>query len=127
MQYILGVSILNTYSMDCIHCGICCTRYQAIVSLEEVQQIASYLHISMNECVKLYCEPRWHSHYNYLIRHVNESCIFLKYSGNISYCDIQPIKPSCCRNWIPSPENKECKEGLRKNIGYSHRKAHNSK
>jgi Fe-S-cluster containining protein len=113
----LDVASLNTCSMECIRCGICCTRYQAIVSLEEVQQIASYLGISMNEWVKLYCEPRWHSHKNYLIRHVNAACIFLKYTGNMSYCDIQPVKPSCCYDWIPCLENKECQDGLRKNIG----------
>ena len=112
----LNLPSLHTYSMECIRCGICCTRYQAIVSLDEVQQIASYLGISMNEWVKLYSEPRWHSHKNYLILHVNAACIFLKYAGKISYCDVQPVKPSCCYDWIPCPENKECREGLRKNI-----------
>ncbi len=113
----LDVSSLNTYSMECIRCGICCTRHQAIVSLDEVQQIASYLGISVNECVKLCREPRWHSDKNYLIRHVDAACIFLKYAGNMSSCDIQPVKPSCCSEWIPCPENKECREGLRKNMG----------
>ncbi len=113
----LNPSGLNTYPMECIRCGICCTRYQAIVSLDEVQQIASYLGFSVDEWVKLYSEPRWHSHKNYLIRHVNAACIFLRYVGGMSYCDIQPVKPPCCYDWIPCLGNKECREGLRKDIG----------
>ena len=113
----LNASGLNVYPMECIRCGICCAKYHAIVSLDEVQQIASYLGISMDEWVKLYSEPRWHSQNNYLIRHVNSACIFLRFVGGISYCGIQPVKPSCCSDWIPCLENKECREGLRKHTG----------
>ncbi len=113
----LNSSSLSSYPMECIRCGICCTRYQAIVSLDDIQKIASYLGISIDEWVKQYSEPRWHSHKNYLIRHVNSACIFLGYVEKMSYCDIQSVKPSCCYDWISCLENKECREGVRKDIG----------
>jgi hypothetical protein len=108
---------LNTCPMECIRCGVCCAKHHAIVSLDEVQQIASHLGISVGEWVKLYSEPRWHSQNNYLIRHVNSACIFLRFVGEMSYCEIQSVKPSCCYDWIPCLGNKECREGLRKHIG----------
>ena len=100
--------------MQCLRCGICCTRHQAITSLEEARRIASYLGITMHEWEKEYSEPKWKSDKNYLIRHVNGSCIFLKYDKNISYCDIHPVKPSCCNDWITSLDKKECFEGFSK-------------
>ena len=113
----LNSSGLNTCPMECIRCGVCCAKHHAIVSLDEVQQIASYLGISMDEWVKVYSEPRWQSQKNYLIRHVNSACIFLRFVGEMSYCKIQSVKPSCCYDWIPCLGNKECREGLRKHIG----------
>ncbi len=113
----LNSSSLSSYPIECIRCGICCIRYQAIACLNEIQIIASYLCISIDEWVKQYSEPRWPNHKNYLIRHVNSACIFLRYVEEMSYCDIQPVKPSCCYDWIPCQGNKECREGLRKDIG----------
>lgn len=106
---------LNTsHSMSCLRCGICCTRHQSIVSFEEAQRIASYLGITMHDWVKAYSDQKWPSDNNYLIRHVDSACIFLKYDKDMSYCDIQPCKPSCCADWIPSLEKKECRQGLSK-------------
>lgn len=113
----LNLSSLNTHPMECNRCGICCTRYEAIVDIDAVQQIASYLRISTDEWVKLYSEPRWRSHKNYLIRHVNAACIFLRHEREISYCDIHPVKPSCCYDWMPGLENKECREGMKRDTG----------
>ena len=104
--------------MECIRCAVCCTRYQAMVSPDEAEQIASYLSIPKSRWVDLYSDPRWPSSKNYLIRYVDGACIFLKYANKVSRCEIQPIKPICCREWIPSTENDECREGLRKMSRY---------
>ena len=98
--------------MKCLRCGVCCTMHQAIASCEETQRIISFLKITMREWEKLNSEPRWHSDNSYLIRHSNNACIFLKRANNVSYCDINPVKPSCCTDWTPSLNKKECCNGL---------------
>ena len=107
----------KTEDIECLRCGTCCIRHQAITSPEEAKRIAAYLSLTIQEWEKAYSEPRWHSHKNYLIRHINDACIFLKYDNDMSYCDIQPVKPSCCTDWIPNLYKKECREGLRKHSG----------
>ncbi len=98
--------------MRCLRCGVCCTRHQAIASLEEAQRIASYLNIAVHEWKKAYSELKWQSDNSYLIRHIKGACIFLRYDKNMSYCDIQTVKPACCNDWIPDLDKKECHEGL---------------
>jgi Fe-S-cluster containining protein len=111
-QYATESLSLKTYSIECLRCGICCMRHQAITSLREAQQITAYLNISESQWVRDYSDPRWPSDKNCLIRHINGKCIFLKYDNHMSYCDIQSVKPSCCRNWTPSLIKNECFEGL---------------
>jgi len=105
-------SLNPSHSINCLRCGICCTKHQAIVSLEEAQKIASHLDITMHDWELAYADPKWLSTSNYLIRHVNSACIFLKYDENMSYCDIQTCKPACCADWMPAFEKKECRQGL---------------
>ena len=104
--------INNNSPLECMRCGTCCTKYQAIVNSEEIQTIADYLCITKNEWVKEYSEPRWQSQKNHLIRHVDSGCVFLKYEKEITFCNIHPARPLCCSAWIPSLDNKECQEGL---------------
>lgn len=105
-------SLNPLYSISCLRCGICCTRHQAIVSLEEAQRIASYLGITLHDWELAYADPKWPGACNHLIRHVNRACIFLKQDKGLSYCDIQPCKPSCCTDWQPNLGRKECRQGL---------------
>jgi Fe-S-cluster containining protein len=111
-QHVIESLSLKTHHIYCLRCGICCTRHQAITSLKESRRIAYYLKITECEWVEEYSDPRWRSDKNRLIRHINGKCVFLKYDGDISYCVIQPVKPSCCRNWTPSLNQKECLEGF---------------
>ncbi|MBN1227105.1 MAG: YkgJ family cysteine cluster protein [Deltaproteobacteria bacterium] len=104
-------------AMQCLRCGVCCTRHQAIVNLDEIKRIASYLGISSKKWIQLYSDPRWLSPKSYLIKHDGAGCIFLDISkGGFSYCKIQPVKPFCCLKWVPSMAHKECREGMLKHI-----------
>lgn len=100
--------------MECRRCGVCCTKYQAIVNMTEIQEIADYLCISIDDWMKKYSEPRWNSHKSQLIRHNDSGCVFLKREKENTACDIHPARPSCCSEWIPSLENSECQEGLKR-------------
>ncbi len=100
--------------MECLRCGVCCSKHQALVGPQEAQRIAAYLNITPDEWQKTYSEPKWHSDNNYLIRHDDGACIFLKFADDISYCAIQKVKPQCCIDWMPGADKKECLEGLGK-------------
>ena len=99
--------------MKCLRCGICCTKHQAIINFTEAERIAAYLDITAYDLKQLYSEPNWHSEKSYLLRQVDGACIFLKYNNNTTCCAIQPVKPSCCTDWMPGLDKKECSEGLK--------------
>jgi Fe-S-cluster containining protein len=104
----------DTELFECFRCGICCTKFQAIVRFDEMQKIATYLGISVDEWVKQYSDPKWFSYRNFLIKHVDSACVFLRYENDLSTCTIYPARPACCSDWIASEEQKECQEGLKK-------------
>ncbi len=112
MKDISDTSEIISPAMECMRCGICCTRYQAIAGIDEMRRIAAYLGISDEEWINLYSEPRWHSDKNYLIRHVDSACIFLGYGDGISFCGIHPVRSSCCSEWVPGMDKAECREGM---------------
>jgi Fe-S-cluster containining protein len=98
--------------MECLRCGICCTRHQAFVTAEDIERITASLGITVDEWERQYDDSRWrYSEYN-LIRHVNGGCAFLTYKDGVAACAIHPVKPECCRNWAPGPGRRECREGL---------------
>lgn len=100
--------------MECLRCGACCTMHQAFVSEEDIARITGYLGISREEWTRDYDDTRWkYSQYN-LIKQVNDACAFLKYENGLATCAIQPVKPTCCRDWEPAPDRKECRTGLEK-------------
>jgi len=103
-------------AMQCLRCGVCCTRHQAIVNLDEIQRIALYLGISSKKWIQLYSDPRWFSPKSYLIKHEGDGCIFLDILNGLSYCKIQPVKPFCCLDWVPSMVHKECREGMLRHV-----------
>ena len=104
----------NKITMECLRCGTCCTMHQAFVTGEDIEQISAYLGITPDEWKREYDDPRWrYSRFN-LIRHVNGTCVFLRYEDGLATCTIQPVKPKCCHDWEPGPDRKECREGLEK-------------
>jgi hypothetical protein len=102
----------------CLRCGVCCSKYQALLSGTEVQQVADGLLISQDEFVDRYTDHRWGGTKSFLLRHQDGACIFLLREENseITSCSIDPFKPSDCRAWIPDPGRPECQHGLRKQV-----------
>ena len=105
--------------MECLRCGNCCTQHPAFASPEEIRRINIYLGITIDTWHQRYAGegPDYHSHFP--IRQINGACVFLKKYGVKYSCDIQPVKPDCCIDWIPSLDKKECREGFDKSIGDS--------
>ncbi|MBN1191635.1 MAG: YkgJ family cysteine cluster protein [Dehalococcoidales bacterium] len=99
----------------CFRCGLCCKKYQPLLSPEEAGFIAGKLGISRQYFNELYSDPRWPFDNSLLIRHNNGACPFLQENsaGNEYNCLIHDFKPSCCREWESRIDRNECKEGLK--------------
>jgi Fe-S-cluster containining protein len=105
----------------CFHCGVCCSRYQARLDLDEAQQLAAQMGIPREQWIEQYTDPKWPGKNSFLIKHIDGACIFLKRSpdGKEALCSIHAIKPAVCRSWHSELRNLECQEGLEKNWGLS--------
>jgi Fe-S-cluster containining protein len=105
---------LESESMECRRCGVCCTMHQAFVNPEDIARIAAYLGITVPEWGRLYDDSRWQYSQYRLIRHVNGACAFLEYDNGLAACVIHPVKPACCAAWKPGPDRIECRKGREK-------------
>lgn len=106
-------------SIPCIRCGECCTRYQALAELGEVNAIAARLGITVEQFWDAYADSAWPGVRNFLLCHVNGACVFLKQGENQAMCRIEKYKPYSCRAWSASLSRKECRAGLQKRWGLS--------
>jgi Fe-S-cluster containining protein len=103
--------------MDCLRCGVCCTIHQAFVKPDEVLRIMAFLSIGADEWELSYADPRWGFSDYSLIRHVGGACAFLTREGGIAACHIHQVKPACCAVWVPGPDRKECRQGMKAGRG----------
>lgn len=101
--------------IPCIRCGICCSKYQPRLSLNEVRNIAHKLGLSLKVFLTEYTDPRWPGTESYILRHNDGACVFLQASADKlqNMCLIQSYKPQCCLEWISGMHQPECREGLR--------------
>lgn len=102
-------------AFPCLRCGVCCSKYQALLNLQELQQLADGLAISCEEFKDKYTDHRWGGTESFLLRHQDGACIFLAREENsrLTYCSINSFKPSDCLAWSPDPDKPECREGLK--------------
>ena len=87
-----------------------------IISPEEIRRINTYLGINIDDWQQHYAGvgPDYHNHFP--IRQINGACVFLRKHRSEYSCGIQPVKPDCCVDWIPSLDKKECREGFYKRL-----------
>jgi len=94
-------------SFGCTQCGKCCTGRPGYtwVSLDEIQAIADFLKLPINEFVAQYLrkvDGRWA-----LLEYTPDyDCVFLKEKK----CTIYPVRPKQCRTFPWWPQNLESKE-----------------
>jgi len=80
----------------CTQCGQCCTGAPGYtwVSDEEINAIAQYLSLSVEEFTKKYLR-KVHGRWSLLERSGNYDCIFLKDKK----CEVYPVRPKQCRTF----------------------------
>ena len=107
-------TITEQTPIPCFRCGICCTCYQAPLTLEDIENMASSLGISRSKCISKYA-VKVPIKEGYLLKHTNKGCVFLAWDADgKARCTIHPSRPKACREWIPSLAKPECLEGLAK-------------
>lgn len=100
-------------AIPCHRCGVCCERWQPLVSCEEVRRLAEYLEIGEATFLEGYttCYPLDDA--QRLLQQRNGACVFLRYEGEgRSLCSVHPVRPDICRSWTASLDRRECVDGL---------------
>lgn len=102
----------NAY--PCFCCGICCTKYQVHLDMEEAQEVAAHLNLPLQQFLDEYTDTRWPGEDTFLIKQKEGVCIFLTQDSNspAKFCRIHEFKPSSCRKWSASLFRRECRQGL---------------
>ena len=98
----------------CFRCGECCIKYQVRLSLIEAWRVVDYLGLAFDEWLDVYVDKDWRSTESFVLRQRDGACVFLKpaEASKKTSCLIHHVKPSACREWIPSLFRRECREGL---------------
>jgi Fe-S-cluster containining protein len=106
------VTITERTPIPCFRCGICCTCYQAPLTTEDVENIASALRVSRSKCISKYA-VKVPIEEGYLLKHAEKGCVFLGWDEDgKARCTIYPSRPKACREWTPSISKPECRKGL---------------
>jgi Fe-S-cluster containining protein len=108
------ITITEQTPIPCFRCGICCTSYQAPLTPEDINNIASALGISRSKCISRYA-LKVPIKEGYLLKHTKKGCVFLAWdTDGKARCNIHPSRPKACREWTPSLSRPACLEGLAK-------------
>ena len=106
-------------SVPCFRCGVCCVRWQPLLSPEEQRQLARDIGVSLAVFKRRYTRPYpLRRGWRQLVTAEHGGCVFLTYEDGIATagrragCSIHAVRPAVCRQWAPSLEKKECLEGL---------------
>jgi len=106
------ITITEQTPIPCFRCGICCASYQAPLTPEDIDNIASALGISRSKCISRYA-LKVPIKEGYLLKRTKKGCVFLAWDADgKARCTIHPSHPKACREWTPSLARPECLEGL---------------
>jgi Fe-S-cluster containining protein len=108
------ITVTEQAPIPCFRCGICCTCYQAPLTPEDIENIASALGISRSKCISKYAVkvPIKEGH---LLKRTKKGCVFLAWDADgKARCAVYLSRPKACREWTPSLSKPECLEGLAK-------------
>ncbi len=101
--------------LPCFRCGICCERWQPLLSDEDVARLAAWLRVTPAGFHERYTLPYPLSDER-LLRQEQGACVFLRYddSGPVrrSACAVHPVRPAVCRAWDAGLDKRACVQGL---------------
>jgi Fe-S-cluster containining protein len=108
------ITLIEQTPIPCFRCGVCCTCYQAPLTTEDINSIASALEISRAKFLSRYA-AKVAIKEGHVLRTTKKGCVFLAWDEKgKARCTIYDWRPRACRGWIPSLSRPECREGLAK-------------
>lgn len=102
-------------AVPCFRCGLCCTRYQAPVTVSEAEILAKAFSMSLDAFLDRYIDDSWFEPGRFLLDTDTDSCIFLdtaKDGSKTATCKIHRLRPQACQDWQAGFHKKECRDGL---------------
>jgi Fe-S-cluster containining protein len=100
-------------AIPCHRCGVCCERWQPLVSSEEAGRLAAFLGISLEDFLTAYTAPYPFDDDLRLLRREQAGCVFLgRDETGRARCTVHPARPDTCRQWTASLDRRECLDGL---------------
>lgn len=99
--------------IPCFQCGVCCVKWQPLLSPQQVRQLASDLGMAAQPFSRRYTRAYplrrgWRQ-----LKATETGCVFLGFKDDRAFCTIYPVRPAVCRSWGASLSKGECQEGLR--------------
>ena len=106
------ITVTEQTPIPCFRCGICCTCYYPPLTLEDIDNIASFLGMSRSKFMSRYTR-KVPIKEGYLLKHTKKGCVFLAWDPDgKARCTVHPSRPLACREWTPTLAKPECQEGL---------------
>jgi Fe-S-cluster containining protein len=102
--------------LTCFCCGVCCSKYQVQMTIDEAHKIANKLRIDWEKFEEDYLDNSWPGVRTVLLRHKDGHCLFLQPQpdGKVFFCRVHQFKPESCIQWNADLNKKDCREGLSK-------------
>lgn len=100
-------------AIPCHRCGICCQRWQPLLTRPEAMRLAEHLGLSVEEFLAGYARPYPLEEDAHLLNQRDGGCVFLRFDAGQAVCSVHEARPQACRDWDASLLRKECVDGLR--------------
>ncbi len=100
-------------AVPCHRCGLCCERWQPLLTLEDAARLAGHLGLASGAFLEVYTEPYPFDDEQRLLRREGGRCVFLRYEADgRATCAVHPARPQVCRDWAAGLDKQECVRGL---------------
>jgi Fe-S-cluster containining protein len=102
--------------IPCHRCGVCCERWQPLLTAADAARLAEYLGLSAAAFRAAYTLPYPFDEERRLLRAVQGRCVFLTVAADggdrRATCSVHAARPEACRAWTAGLDRKECVQGL---------------
>ncbi|MCX6020257.1 MAG: YkgJ family cysteine cluster protein, partial [Chloroflexi bacterium] len=104
-----------TQPIPCFQCGLCCIKWQPLLSPPEIRQMAADLGLSARTFRRRHIRPYpLRRGWGMLTTGATGGCTFLAFEQGRSICTVYAHRPAVCREWGAGLDKSECVTGLRR-------------
>lgn len=101
--------------IPCHRCGVCCERWQPLLSPADAERLAGHLGMALERFLRAYTSSYPFDDERWLLRREGAGCVFLRYEDRgdrRASCAVHAARPDVCRGWAAGLDKKECVQGL---------------